>query len=180
MVDLVEKIEGVILTTRWSNLSALLGKNLTTDESVATVKLFLETVERAVRSREGEIKHALPDRVTAYFPIAGKVTDSETRAVECARRMLMEFRRYNAKQPVVPVDVTSAITTGPLIVAPGIAEVQLNSLVIGEPLSTADRMVDIGRPDTVVVSELTYGRISFAYKGRAVDGQTPRVYELIL
>jgi class 3 adenylate cyclase len=180
MVDLIEKVEGVILTTRWANLGALIGKNLTTDESVKTVKFFLETVEGAIRSREGEVKHSLPDRVTAFFPIAGKVTDSETRAVECARRMLMEFRRYNAKQPVVPIDVTSAITTGPFIIAPGIAEVQLNSLVIGEPISTADRMLQTGKPDTVLVTELTYARISFAYKGRPVEGQSPKMFELVL
>jgi class 3 adenylate cyclase len=180
MVSLIDKAEVVLLSVKWQNHGDLLKKVPGTEDAVACAKGFLAIVENAVRSREGEIRHALPDRVVASFPISGRITDSETRAIECSRRMLMEFRRHNAKQPPLAYDVTSAVTSGTLIAAPGIAEVNLTSLVLGEPIAAADRMINAGKPDTVLVSETTYARTSFAYKGRPLDGHTPKIFELIL
>jgi class 3 adenylate cyclase len=180
MVDLIERIEGVVLSARWSNWTTAMSPSMNTEELVELAKTFLNGVEGAVRAKEGEVKHSLPDRVAAFFPVIGRITDTETRAIECARRIVMEFRRYNAKQPPVRMDVTIALASGPVVIAPGIAEVNLNALVLGEPLAAADRMLMVGKPDTVLVSEATYTRIGVMYKGRPLDGQTPKIFELIL
>jgi class 3 adenylate cyclase len=179
MVELIDKVETVLLSVRWHNVQELIDKPVTSDEVLSTARLFLGAVENGIRAKDGEIKHSVPDQVTAMFAVSGKISDVEMRAIEAARRILMEIRRHNMKQPPVPLHASIAVIAGTVLVAPGIAEVGLNSLVLGSILTTVDRMLRSARPDNVVVGTSTYDRIGFMYKGRPVDGPL-KMAELIL
>jgi class 3 adenylate cyclase len=174
MLAQLEKIDGVVLSARWPTLGAA----PVSDDVITGARTFLETVDAAVKQKDGKIRYLLPDQVTALFPIQGRVADTELKAVEAARRILIDVRRYNAKTPAVPMQVVIALTGGAIVLAPGAAN--LDSMMLGEPVSTLERLLRAGRSDAVVVSEPTYGRISFVYKGRAVEGQPSKMFELVL
>jgi predicted ATPase/class 3 adenylate cyclase/tRNA A-37 threonylcarbamoyl transferase component Bud32 len=112
-------------------------------EAVASTLLSrYEAVGRTVRAHGGIVERPLGDRLVAFFGTRSDTSDAADRAIGAAattRREAMGGAWFRA-----------AVATGPVILRKSAAG---DPEVIGDPVARARRMLDLGKPGSLLVDE---------------------------
>lgn len=142
---------------------------------------FLDTTRKASAAKSGRFQLVGPDRLHVVFRVSGRVGETEVIAVEVARRIIYDIRRGNAEQGP-KLDVKIGIDGGRLAFAPIRNLDGLSELIFGPAVTSAERLCGLGQADAITVSETTFQRVSFIYRGRRLETAPPgeKIYELVL
>lgn len=180
----LERTEAAVLRAKLRNLASVLAEG-SLDEIGTFLVRFLDTAKNAIASKGGVSEEYYGHVVVGTFMPSGKVGECELRAVEAARRILLEARRFNAESPKIPMELSIGIDSGQYVKGSIVVAGKTTDLTLGEALFTAEKLVDAAPVNSVVASETAQFRVGHLFKGRHIGEvqsgpRNIKMFELIL
>src|SRR5438093_1520872 len=104
-----------------------------------------QLIRQAVAEHHGQVVKTVGDAFLVDFP-------SVVHAVQCAQRIHVQFRTYNAeKEPAEQLHVRIGIHSGDIV--------QKEGDVFGDGVNIAKRLQELAEPDTICISQKVYEEV---------------------
>lgn len=129
------------------------------EEVMDTLNDHFEIMVEILFQHGGSLDKFVGDEIIGLFGAPVELDDAPFRAVTCAREMvrsLEEFNELRAARGQKPLRVGIGINTGEVITGAVGSKGTVQYTAIGDPMNVASRLVDLAKPDEILLSERTY------------------------
>ncbi len=160
-------------------------------EVVNTLNEYFEVMVEILFKHKGTLDKFVGDEIIGLFGAPIPIDDAPYRAVACALDMLSaleEFNRTRASENQPPIRIGIGINTGPVVTGAIGSTRALQYTAIGDAMNVASRLVNLAKPDEVIISEETFQLVSqkieavalppVRVKGKAEEQRIRRVVQL--
>jgi class 3 adenylate cyclase/predicted ATPase len=148
--------------------STTLSQQLDPEDYHARVRAYQAACHQIIARYEGHIAQYLGDGVLVYF---GYPTAHEEDAVRAVRSGLEIVTTVSQLAYAPPLQVRIGIHTGPVVVGKIGAGEHTERLALGDTPNLAARVQGQAEPDTVVISQATYGLVHGFFRCEALGPQ---------
>ena len=128
-------------------------------EVVNTLNEYFEVMVEILFQHKGTLDKFVGDEIIGLFGAPLPIDDAPFRAVACALDMLSaldEFNRTRASENLPAILIGIGINTGPVITGAIGSTRALQYTAIGDAMNVASRLVNLAKPQEVIISEETY------------------------
>lgn len=156
-----------------------ISEKMTPSDTALLLNDFYQICVKFTNRNHGEIDKFIGDAVMSNFLYADD-------AILSAKQILKEIHLYNKtrkKMDLPRINLHIGINSGTVIQVEIRSESTIDSTVIGDPVNTASRIESISIPNTIMISEPTYSRLSdkskfefFGYKKLKGKTNPIRIY----
>ncbi|MFC1791481.1 adenylate/guanylate cyclase domain-containing protein [Gemmatimonadota bacterium] len=132
------------------------------EEIMSTLNDHFELMVEVLFRHGGSLDKFVGDEIIGLFGAPVDLDDAPYKAVSCAIdmiRSLGEFNRLRTARGQKPVRVGIGINTGEVVTGAVGSRSSVQYTAIGDAMNVASRIVDLAKPDEVLVSEETFRRI---------------------
>ena len=127
---------------------ASLSEGLAPAQAIAILRSFHRRMAQCVFAHQGTIDKFIGDGVMATFGTLGGGFQDSSNALDCARAMLQQVERWNAKRArrgAAPVGIGIGLHCGPVVVGNVGGDQQLEFTVVGDTVNCASRIERLTR-----------------------------------
>ncbi|MBI5211926.1 MAG: HAMP domain-containing protein [Nitrospirae bacterium] len=184
-VEIIEKTEGVataekrLVTVLFADIRAFttFAESFPSEIVIERLNRILEAEAETVQKFGGDIDKFVGDEIMAVF-------EDELAAVKCAKEMIEKVAELDKGYPS-SLRIGVGINTGEVIAGHIGSKDRLEYALIGDTVNIASRLCSLAKPDTVLISESTYQKISAGVKAVLIPDQkikgkkeTVNIYEI--
>jgi class 3 adenylate cyclase/tetratricopeptide (TPR) repeat protein len=138
----------------------------------ARLRPYHARVRQEIERFGGTMEKFIGDAVMAVFGAPVAHEDDAERAVRAGLRILEAIDELNAEQPGLGLAVRIGVNTGEAVVSLSAAQLEGESIVVGDVVNTASRLESIAPAGGVVVGEATYWTTRELFDYDALDPVT--------
>ncbi len=133
------------------------------EEVVNTLNEYFEVMVEVLFRHSGTLDKFVGDEIIGLFGAPISLEQHELKSVACAIDMLSsleEFNRTRQSEGLPPIYIGIGINTGKVITGAIGSTRALQYTAIGDAMNVASRLVNLAKPSEIIISELTYSRVS--------------------
>lgn len=137
-------------------------------EVVNTLNEYFEVMVEVLFRHKGTLDKFVGDEIIGLFGAPIDMADHEYVAVACALDMLSsleEFNRTRMAENQPPIHIGIGVNTGSVITGSIGSTRALQYTAIGDAMNVASRLVNLAKPGEIIVSDVTFSRISDRIRG---------------
>lgn len=159
------------------------------EEVVNTLNEYFEVMVEVLFRYSGTLDKFVGDEIIGLFGAPIHLDDAVYKAVACALSMqsaLEEFNRTRAAENLTPIKIGIGVNTGNVITGAIGSTRALQYTAIGDAMNIASRLVNLAKPDEVIISEETYSKVADRIEAMALPpvkvkgiAEEQRVYRVI-
>ena len=153
--------------------STELSQHLDPEDLRDVLAAYHEVCSDAVRAEDGYIAQFLGDGVLVYFGYPSSHEDDALRAVRCGIDILarVEQLRSSGPDPISGMAVRAGAHTGRVLITPVGRGLHREQLALGDTPNVAARIQAEARPNTLLVSDPTWGMVAGYVRGEPISGR---------
>lgn len=132
------------------------------EEIMSTLNDHFELMVEVLFRHGGSLDKFVGDEVIGLFGAPVDLEDAPYKAVCCAVDMmesLQDFNRLRAARGQKPIHIGVGINTGEVITGALGSRSTVQYTAIGDAMNVAARLVDLAKPDEILLSQETYNRV---------------------
>lgn len=135
-----------------------LTERMTPEQTIVLLNEHMTALTRVVDEHNGMVDKFVGDMLMAVFGTPQSKGNDAENAVRCARQMVLERQRLNARA-TAPVKIGVGIATGEVLVGCMGSKDRLSYTVIGQRVNLASRLCDLAGGMEVIIDQTTKERI---------------------
>lgn len=141
------------------------------EDVVQTLNEYFELMVEILFRHQGTLDKFVGDEIIGLFGAPIDIDEAAYKAVACAidmQRALSEFNRTRQAEQQPPIKIGIGINTGVVITGAIGSSRALQYTAIGDAMNVASRLVNIAKPEEIIVSQETFRVVADRVEGQAL------------